>query len=73
MNREQRNRLIGGQLVLISTGDPNEAFEAGGGRQRDTLIHALADAVLVLGVDRNETPAELTGQPEALQAIPVFV
>lgn len=73
MNRDHRNRLIGGQLVLISAHDPNAGSDAGHARQRDSLIHALADAVLVLNGETAGPTAETAEQWDALRAIPVFV
>lgn len=73
MTRDHRNRLIGGQLVLISASDPNAPSDAGHAGQRDMLIRALADAVLVLGADRGHPADEAVEQPEALRVVPVFV
>lgn len=43
MNREHRNLLLDGQLVLISPYDPSAGFNVGNAMQRNKLIYALAD------------------------------
>lgn len=54
MNREHRNVLIDGQLVLISPYDPGAGFNIGHAMQRNKLIYALADASLVVSSDLNK-------------------
>lgn len=54
MNREHRNLLIDGQLVLISPYDPSAGFNVGNAMQRNKLIYALADASLVVSSDFNK-------------------
>ena len=74
MNREHRNLLLDGRLLLISPYDPQAGFHVGQAMQRNKVIYALADAGLVV-----ETAAESggtwTGAVEQLQKYsrPVFV
>lgn len=53
MNREHRNLLLDGQLVLISPYDPSAGFNVGNAMQRNKLIYALADTSLVVSSDLN--------------------
>ena len=55
--REHRQALLDGRLVLASPCDPAAAVDAGQARQRNALICALADAVLVVGADADEGAA----------------
>ena len=75
MNRESRNLLLDGQLVLISPYDPSAGFNVGNAMQRNKLIYALADASLVVSSDFNKggTWAGATEQLEKLRFLPVFV
>ena len=75
MNRENRNLLLDGQLVLISPYDPSAGFHVGNAMQRNKLIYALADASLVVSSDFNKggTWAGATEQLEKLRFVPVFV
>lgn len=75
MNREHRNLLIGGQLVLISPYDPNAGFNVGNAMQRNKLIYALADASLVVSSDLNKggTWAGAAEQLDKLRFVPVFI
>jgi DNA processing protein len=75
MNREHRNLLVDGQLVLISRCDPRAGFNVGNAMQRNKLIYALADAALVVSSDLNKggTWAGATEQLEKLRLVPVFV
>ena len=75
MKRENRNRLLGGQLVLLSPYDPNAGFNAGHAMQRNKLIYALADVALVVNADLNKggTWAGATEQLEKLRLVPVYV
>ena len=75
MNREHRNLLLGGQLVLISPYDPSVGFNVGNAMQRNKLIYALADVSLVVNSDRNKggTWAGATEQLEKLRLVPVYV
>ncbi|QCI62965.1 DNA-processing protein DprA [Phreatobacter stygius] len=75
MNRENRNRLINGQLVLISPYDPSAGFNVGNAMQRNKYIYALADAALVINSDVNKggTWAGATEQLDKLRMVPVYV
>lgn len=54
MNREHRNLLLEGRLVLVSPFDPRAGFRVGHAMQRNKLIYALADATLVADADANK-------------------
>jgi predicted Rossmann fold nucleotide-binding protein DprA/Smf involved in DNA uptake len=75
MNREHRNLMLDGQLVLISPYDPSAGFNVGNAMQRNKLIYALADAALVVSSDLNKggTWAGATEQLDKLKFVPVFV
>ena len=75
MNRENRNLLIDGQLVLISPYDPSASFNVGNAMQRNKLIYALADAALVVSSDLNKggTWAGAKEQLDKLRLVPVYV
>lgn len=75
MNREHRNLLLDGQLVLISPYDPSAGFNVGNAMQRNKLIYALADASLVVSSDFNRggTWAGATEQLDKLKLVPVYV
>jgi DNA processing protein len=75
MNREHRNLLIDGQLVLVSPYDPNAGFNVGHAMQRNKLIYALADASLVVNSDlqKGGTWAGATEQLDKLRLVPVYV
>ena len=75
MNREHRNLLLDGQLVLISPYDPSAGFNVGNAMQRNKLIYALADASLVVSSDCNKggTWAGATEQLDKLKFVPVYV
>lgn len=75
MNREHRNLLLDGQLVLISPYDPSAGFNIGNAMQRNKLIYALADASLVVSSDLNKggTWAGAIEQLDKLKFVPVYV
>lgn len=75
LNREHRNLLMDGQLVLISPYDPSAGFNVGNAMQRNKLIYALADAALVVNSDLNKggTWAGATEQLDKLRLVPVYV
>jgi DNA processing protein len=75
MNREHRNLLQGGQLVLISPYDPNAGFNVGHAMQRNKLIYALADAALVVSSDleKGGTWAGVVEQLDKLKFVPIYV
>ena len=75
MNREHRNLLMEGQLVLISPYDPSAGFNVGHAMQRNKLIYALADTALVVSSDyeKGGTWAGAVEQLEKLRLVPVYV
>ncbi|MFO0315457.1 MAG: DNA-processing protein DprA [bacterium] len=75
MNREHRNLLLDGQLVLISPYDPSAGFNVGNAMQRNKLIYALADASLVVSsdLDKGGTWAGAIEQLDKLKFVPVYV
>lgn len=75
MNREHRNLLLDGQLVLMSPYDPSAGFNVGNAMQRNKLIYAMADSSLVVGSDLNKggTWAGATEQLDKLKFVPVYV
>ena len=75
MNRENRNLLLDGQLVLISPYDPGAGFNVGNAMQRNKLIYALADASLVVSSDLNKggTWTGAVEQLDRLKFVPVYV
>lgn len=75
MNREHRNLLIEGQLVLISPYDPSAGFNVGHAMQRNKLIYAFSDAALVVSADyeKGGTWAGAVEQLEKLRLVPVYV
>lgn len=75
MNREHRNLLLDGQLVLISPYDPSAGFNVGNAMQRNKLIYALADTSLVVSSDFNKggTWAGAIEQLDKLKFVPVYV
>jgi predicted Rossmann fold nucleotide-binding protein DprA/Smf involved in DNA uptake len=75
MNRENRNFLLGEQLLLISPYDPSSGFNVGHAMQRNKLIYALADASLVVSSDVNKggTWAGAVEQLDKYRFMPVHV
>ncbi len=75
MNREHRNLLLDGQLVLISPYDPSAGFNVGHAMQRNKLIYALADASLIVSSDLNKggTWTGAVEQLDKLKFAPVYV
>ncbi|MTW22441.1 DNA-processing protein DprA [Allochromatium palmeri] len=75
MNREHRNLLLNGQLVLISPYDPSARFNVGNAMQRNKLIYALAEASLVMNSDfkKGGTWAGAVEQLDKLKFVTVFV
>lgn len=75
MNREHRDLLMDGQLVLISPYDPSAGFNVGNAMQRNKLIYALADAALVVNADFNKggTWAGATEQLDKWRLAPVYI
>ncbi len=75
LNREFRDRIIAGQLVLVSPFDPNSHFFTGNAMQRNKLIYTLADAALVVNSDY-EKGGTWSGAVEQLKkygTVPLFV
>jgi len=75
MNREHRNLLLDGQLVLISPYDPSVGFNVGNAMQRNKLIYALADASLVVNSDlkKGGTWAGAVEQLDKFKFVPVYI
>ena len=75
MNRAHRNRLVDGQLVLVSQCDPRAGFNVGNAMQRNKVIYALADAALVVNADLNKggSWAGATEQLERFRLVPIYV
>jgi predicted Rossmann fold nucleotide-binding protein DprA/Smf involved in DNA uptake len=75
LERENRNMLLEGRLVLISPYDPGAGFNVGHAMQRNKAIYALADAALVVSADLNKggTWAGATEQLKRPRSVPVFV
>jgi DNA processing protein len=75
LNREYRNHLMNGQLVLLSPYDPSAIFNAGNAMQRNKLIYALADAALAVSsdCDKGGTWTGAVEQLEKLRFVPVYV
>jgi DNA processing protein len=75
LDRENRNLLMDGQLVLISPYDPIAGFNVGHAMQRNKLIYALADAALVVSSDykKGGTWAGAVEQLDKLRLVPVYV
>ena len=73
--RENRDRLMGHKLALISPYDPLAGFNVGHAMQRNKIIYALADAALVVTSDfeKGGTWAGAIEQLERLHFVPVFV
>jgi predicted Rossmann fold nucleotide-binding protein DprA/Smf involved in DNA uptake len=75
MNRDHRNVLLDGQLVLITPYDPSAGFHVGNAMQRNKLIYALAEASLVVSSDFNKggTWTGAVEQLDKLKFVPVYV
>jgi predicted Rossmann fold nucleotide-binding protein DprA/Smf involved in DNA uptake len=75
MNREHRNLLLDGFLVLISPYDPSAGFNVGNAMQRNKLIYALADASLVVNSDfkKGGTWSGAVEQLDRFKFVPVFI
>lgn len=75
LNREHRNYLRDGQLVLLSPYDPQAGFNIGNAMQRNKLIYALSDAALVVQAEygKGGTWAGAIEQLDKLRLVPVFI
>lgn len=73
--RDNREPLMEGRPVLISSYDPAAGFNVGHAMQRNKLIFALADAALVVtsGFEKGGTWAGAIEQLDRLRFVPVFV
>lgn len=74
LNRDHRNYLRDGQLVLLSPYDPQAGFNVGNAMQRNKLIYALADAALVVQSEygKGGTWAGAIEQLDKLRLVPVY-
>jgi len=74
LNRDHRNYLRDGQLVLLSSYDPQAGFNIGNAMQRNKLIYALADAALVVQSEygKGGTWAGAIEQLDKLRLVPVY-
>jgi predicted Rossmann fold nucleotide-binding protein DprA/Smf involved in DNA uptake len=75
MNRDHRNLVIDGRLVLTSPYDPSAGFNVGNAMQRNKIIYALADASLVVSsnINKGGTWAGAIEQLDKLRLVPVYV
>ena len=75
LNRGNREPLMDGRLVLVSSYDPLVRFRAWRAMERNKQIYALADAALVVNSDHGHggTWAGATGQLKKLHYVPVHV
>ena len=76
MNREHRNALIDGHLVLVSPYDPSARFRGWQAMQRNKLIYALADAALVVESSIGSKSGTWSGaveQLDKLNFVPLYV
>ncbi|HEX7848354.1 MAG TPA: DNA-processing protein DprA [Sphingomonas sp.] len=75
MQREHRNMLLDGRLVLMSPYDPGAGFDVDHAIQRNKLIHALADASLVISaeVDKGGAWTGAVEQLDRLRFVPIYV
>ena len=74
MNREHRDMLMEGQLVLFTPYDPKARFNVGNAMQRNKLIYALADAGLVIESSKGSggTWTGAVEQLDKLHLVPVY-
>ncbi|HEX7331810.1 MAG TPA: DNA-processing protein DprA [Pyrinomonadaceae bacterium] len=75
LNRDHRNYLRDGRLVLLSPYDPQAGFNIGNAMQRNKFIYALADAALVVKADygKGGTWAGAVEQLDKLRLVPVYL
>lgn len=75
MQRNNRDHLLEGRLVLVSPQDPCAGFNVGHAMQRNKLIYAFSDASLVVNAEENTggTWAGATEQLDRLRFVPVYV
>ncbi len=74
-NRENRDALLDGRLVLVSPYDPAARFLAGHAMERNHSVYSLADASLVVEalVGRGGTWAGATAELDRRSVSPVYV
>ena len=74
INREHRDMLLDGQLVLVTPYDPKAGFNVGNAMHRNKLIYALADAGLVIESTNGSggTWAGAVEQIDKLRLVPVY-
>ena len=75
LNRGNREPLMDGRLVLVSSFDPAARFRGWQAMERNKQIYALADAALVVNSDLGHggTWAGATEQLDKLRYVPVYV
>jgi DNA processing protein len=75
LQRDNRQYLKDGRLLLISPYDPLAGFNVGHAMQRNKAIYALSDAALVMNSDYNRggTWTGAVEQLEKLKLVPVYV
>ncbi len=75
MNREERNHLRDGRLVLVSAYDPSASFNVGHALQRNKMIYAFSNVSLVVNSDLNKggTWAGAIEQLDKFNFVPVYV
>lgn len=66
VNRENRDLIVDGRVLLLSVHDPGASFSVGNAMQRNKLIYALNDATLVVNSDY-ETGGTWSGAIEQLE------
>ena len=74
VNRNHREMLMDGQLVLLTPYDPKARFSVGNAMQRNKLIYALADAALVVESSKGSggTWTGAVEQLDKLHLVPVY-
>ena len=75
LNRDHRNLILDGQIVLVSPSDPSAGFNVGNAMQRNKLIYAFSDAALIMNsdVEKGGTWAGAAEQLKKLHLVPIFV
>lgn len=75
LNRENRNQLMEGHLVLVSPYDPLAGFNVGNAMSRNKLIYAFADAALVVesGLETGGTWAGAMEQLRKYRFAPLYI
>ena len=74
LNRDNRDVLMDGHLVLVSPYDPKAGFNAGNLMQRNKLVYALADAGLVVesAYNKGGTWEGAVEQLDKLRLVPIY-